>query len=473
MIAHNVIWVGVNDRELDLFESQYPVPNGMAYNSYAIVDEKIAVVDAVEIRFADEWLGNIARALEGKKPDYLIVQHMEPDHSGSILRFAVAYPEAKIVASARAFTMMKNFFGTNFAHRAVTVGEGDTLSLGGRTLSFIPAAMVHWPEVVMTYMAEDKILFSADAFGKFGTLDTEEDWVAEARRYYIGIVGKYGGPVQTVLKKTAGLDIGTICPLHGPVLAGDLAPYLKLYNTWSSYDAEEEGIVIAYTSIYGNTKKAALALAEKLKSDCCLPVVTYDLARCDVFAAVADAFRYSKLVLATTTYNGDAFPAMSEFIDHLVRRGYTRRTVAFVENGSWAPAAKRAMKQLLDECKALNYVEPTVTLRSALNAESEAQLAVLAEELLKEGCPCTVTEEGGGKKRFVCSVCGYVHEADELPADFVCPLCKQGAEVFKEEGGKKKFVCKVCGYVHEADELPADFVCPLCKQGADAFEEMQ
>ncbi len=473
MITNDIRPVGVVDRDIDLFESQYTVPDGMLYNSYLICDEKSAVVDSVEIHFADVWLEKISAALHGKSPDYLIVQHMEPDHSGSILRFAAKFPEAKIVSSQRAFVMMKNFFGTDFAHRAVVAGEGDSLCLGRHNLTFITAPMVHWPEVIMTYDACDKVLFSADAFGKFGAQDTADNWDDEARRYYIGIVGKYGGPVQTVLKKAAALDIATVCPLHGPVLTGDLSHYLDLYNKWSSYEAEEEGIVIAYTSVYGNTKKAALALAQKLKAECCIPVVTYDLARCDMFAAVADAFRYSKLVLATTTYNGDMFPPMRTFIDHLVKRGYTRRVVALMENGSWAPAAKRAMKSMLDQCKDLTYLAESVTITSALSEKSEGELAALAEALKKAECSCACAAAPAGKKKFVCSVCGYVHEADELPADFVCPLCKKGAEVFKEEGGKKKFVCSVCGYVHEAEELPADFVCPLCKKGADAFREEQ
>ena len=433
MITHDIRRVGVIDRDIDLFESQYTVPDGMLYNSYLICDEKTAVVDSVEIRFADAWLEKISAALEGKSPDYLIVQHMEPDHSGSILRFAVKFPEAKIVSSQRAFVMMKNFFGTDFAHRAVTVGEGDSLCLGSHTISFVTAPMVHWPEVIMTYDAKDKVLFSADAFGKFGARDTADNWDDEARRYYIGIVGKYGGPVQTVLKKAAALDIATVCPLHGPVLTGDLSHYLDLYTKWSTYEAEEEGIVIAYTSVYGNTKKAALALAEKLQAEGSAPVVTYDLARCDMFAAVADAFRYSKLVLATTTYNGDMFPPMRTFIDHLVKRGYTRRVVALMENGSWAPAAKRAMTAALEGCKDLTVLAESVTLTSALNEKSEAQLSAMAASLLSAKCGEACADAPAGGKKFVCSVCGYVHEADALPADFVCPLCKKGADAFREE----------------------------------------
>ena len=433
MITNDIRPVGVVDRDIDLFESQYTVPDGMLYNSYLICDEKIAVVDSVEIRFAEEWLEKISAALHGKSPDYLIVQHMEPDHSGSILRFAVKFPEAKIVSSQRAFVMMKNFFGTDFAHRAVVVGEGDGLSLGRHHLTFITAPMVHWPEVIMTYDACDKVLFSADAFGTFGAQGTADNWEDEARRYYIGIVGKYGGPVQTVLKKAAALDIATVCPLHGPVLTGDLSRYLDLYNKWSSYEAEEEGVVIAYTSVYGNTKKAALALAQKLQAESSVPVVTYDLARCDMFAAVADAFRYSKLVLATTTYNGDMFPPMRAFIDYLVKRGYTRRVVALMENGSWAPAAKRAMLAALGGCKDLTVLTESVTLTSALNEKSEAQLSAMATSLMGAVCGEADAAAPAGGKKFVCSVCGYVHEADALPADFICPLCKKGADAFREE----------------------------------------
>ena len=380
-ITDTIRYVGVNDHKVDLFEGQYPVPNGMAYNSYVVIDEKTAVIDAVEISFADEWLGNIEKALEGKIPDYLIVQHMEPDHSGSVVRFMEAYPAAQIVTSARAFVMIANFFGNDFADRKIVVGEGDTLSLGERALSFITAPMVHWPEVIMTYDDKEKVLFSADAFGKFGALDVEEDWEEEARRYYIGIVGKYGGPVQTVLKKAAALDIQTICALHGPVLTENLGYYLGLYNTWSSYAAENDAVMIAYTSIYGNTKKAVELLRDKLLASGCA-VTVYDLARCDQFVAVAEAFRCGKLVLATTTYNGDIFPAMRAFIDHLTERGYTNRFVAFIENGSWAPAAVRTMKGMLEKSKNLTYANTDVKIVSALNADSTAQLMALAEELI-------------------------------------------------------------------------------------------
>jgi len=381
-ISDSIRYIGVNDHEIDLFEGQYVVPNGMAYNSYAIIDEKIAVMDSVDARFRQEWLGNIAAVLEGKEPDYLIVQHMEPDHSGSILSFAKEYPEAKIVASARAFVMMKNFFGVDFGDRRIVVGEGDKLDLGSHELSFATAAMVHWPEVIVTYDSKDKVLFSADAFGKFGALDVEEDWACEARRYYFGIVGKYGGPTQALLKKTAALDIQTICPLHGPVLTENPDHYLALYNTWSSYEAEEEGVVIAYTSIYGNTKKAVDLLADKLRGKGC-KVAVNDLAHCDMAEAVEDAFRYSKLVLATTTYNGGIFPPMREFIHHLTERGYTKRFVGFIENGSWAPVAEKVMRGMFEGSKDLKLAETNVRILSALSAESEAQLCALADELCR------------------------------------------------------------------------------------------
>ncbi|MBQ9129810.1 MAG: FprA family A-type flavoprotein, partial [Clostridia bacterium] len=336
-ITNDIKYIGVNDHNIDLFEGQYIVPNGMAYNSYAIVDEKIAIMDSVDVNFGGEWLENIETALEGRKPDYLVVQHMEPDHSANIANFINAYPEAKIVSSAQAFKMMKNFFGTDFQDKQVVVGEGSTLSLGTHELTFITAPMVHWPEVIVTYDKTDKVLFSADGFGKFGALDVEEDWACEARRYYIGIVGKYGAQVQALLKKASALDIEIICPLHGPVLNDNLGYYIGLYDTWSSYRPEEEGVVIAYTSVYGNTKKAALKLAELLEAKGCPKVAVNDLARCDMAEAVEDAFRYSKLVLATTTYNADIFPFMRQFIDHLTERNYRNRTVAFIENGSWAP----------------------------------------------------------------------------------------------------------------------------------------
>ncbi len=383
-ITNDIKYIGVNDHRIDLFEGQYVVPNGMSYNSYAIIDQKIAIMDTVDANFTHEWLDNIQNTLQGRAPDYLVVQHMEPDHSANIMNFVKAYPDVKIVSSAKAFAMMKNFFGTDFADRQIVVGEGDTLSLGKHTLTFVTAPMVHWAEVIVTYDSTDKVLFSADGFGKFGALDVEEDWACEARRYYIGIVGKYGSQVQALLKKAAGLQIETICPLHGPVLKENLGYYLNLYNTWSSYQPETEGIVIAYTSVYGNTKKAVMQLAEMLKANGCPKVVVNDLARCDMAEAVEDAFRYSKLVLATTTYNAEIFPFMREFINHLTERNFSNRTVALIENGSWAPLAAKVMKGMLEKCKNLTFTDTTVKILSALNEESSASLAALADELCKE-----------------------------------------------------------------------------------------
>ena len=383
-ISNDIKYIGVNDHEIDLFEGQYDVPNGMAYNSYAIIDEKIAIIDSVDARFTHQWLDNIQNAIGDRKPDYLVVHHMEPDHSANIHRFAKAYPEAKIVSSSKAFAMMKGFFGTDFADNRIIVGEGDTLPLGRHTLTFVTAPMVHWPEVIVSYDSADKVLFSADGFGKFGALDIDEDWACEARRYYIGIVGKYGAQVQNLLKKAANLDIQTICPLHGPVLTENLDYYIGLYNTWSSYKAETEGIAIAYTSVYGNTKEAVLQLAEKLKEKGCPKVAVNDLARCDMAEAVEDAFRYSKTVLATTTYNADIFPFMREFINHLTERNFQNRTVAFIENGSWAPMAAKIMKGMLENCKNLTYADTTVKLLSALSEDSTAQLNSLADELCKD-----------------------------------------------------------------------------------------
>ena len=378
--TNDIRYIGVNDHEVDLFEGQYVVPNGMAYNSYVILDEKIAVMDTVDQNFGKEWLENLANALQDKQPDFLVVQHMEPDHSANIANFLAQYPAATVVASAKAFTMMQQFFGTDYADRRMVVGEGDTLSLGKHTLTFVTAPMVHWPEVIVTYDAYDKVLFSADGFGKFGALDAEEDWACEARRYYIGIVGKYGAQVQALLKKAAGLDISIICPLHGPVLTENLGYYINLYDIWSSYKVEEEGIVIAYTSIYGHTKKAVELLAEKLEEKGA-KVTVNDLARCDMAEAVEDAFRYGKLVLATTTYNADIFPFMKEFIHHLTERNYQNRTVAFMENGSWAPMAAKVMTKMLESSKNLTFAETTVTLRSALDEASKAQIEKLAAEL--------------------------------------------------------------------------------------------
>jgi flavorubredoxin len=382
-ITNDIKYVGVNDHKIDLFEGQYIVPNGMAYNSYVIVDEKIAVMDTVDVSFTDEWLGNIENTLGDKIPDYLIVQHMEPDHSASIISFANKYPKAEIVASAKAFEMMKNFYGNDFAENRIVVGEGDTLELGAHILTFATAPMVHWPEVIVTYDSKDKVLFSADGFGKFGALDVEEDWACEARRYYIGIVGKYGAQVQALLKKAAKLDIEIICPLHGPVLSENLGYYINLYDIWSSYGVESEGIVIAYTSVYGNTKKAVFELAEMLEKKGCPKVVVNDLARCDMAEAVEDAFRYGKIVLATTTYNTDIFPFMREFISHLTERNFSNRTVGFIENGSWAPLAVKVMKGMLEKCKNITYTENNVKIISALNEESRTQLEKLADELCR------------------------------------------------------------------------------------------
>lgn len=594
-VTNDVLYIGVNDHEIDLFEGQYVVPNGMAYNSYAIIDEKIAIMDTVDANFTHEWLDNIERALNGRKPDYLVVQHMEPDHSANIFNFTKAYPEAKIVSSAKAFAMMKNFFGTDFAEKQLIVGEGSTLSLGKHLLAFVAAPMVHWPEVIVTYDATDKILFSADGFGKFGALDTEEDWACEARRYYIGIVGKYGAQVQNLLKKAANLDIRTICPLHGPILQDNLGYYIGLYNTWSSYQPEEEGIVIAYTSVYGNTKKAVLALAERLKANGCPKVVVNDLARMDMAEAVEDAFRYSKLVLATTTYNAEIFPFMREFINHLVERNYSNRTVAFVENGSWAPLAAKIMKEMLEKCKNLTFAQTTVRILSALNDESNAKIKELGDELCKEylarqettankndmtalfkiGYGLYVVTSNDGRKdnglivntvtqvtnspnRIAVTVNkeNYSHHVIKqtgkmnvncLSVDAPFSVFEKfgfqsGRNVDKFEGetplrsdnglvflpryvnafmslvveqyvdlgthgmficsvgearvltdaetmtytyyqsnvkpkprteGKKGFVCKVCGYVYEGEELPEDFICPLCKHGAADFEPIE
>ncbi len=382
MITKDIRYIGVNDHELDLFEGQYDVPNGMAYNSYLIMDDKIAVMDAVDARFGAVWLENIRTALGGKAPDYLIVQHMEPDHSSSIALFAAAYPAAVIVATDKAFTMMQKYFATDFAARRLVVGEGDTLTLGAHTLTFMTAPMVHWPEVMMTYDSTDRVLFTADAFGKFGALDVDEDWACEARRYYFGIVGKYGAQVQAVLKKAAALDIAVLCPLHGPVLKDDLGYYLDLYNTWSSYGVESEGVVIAYTSVYGNTKKAVEALAVALTEKGCPKVAVTDLARDDMAEAVEDAFRYGKLVLATTTYNGDVFPFMREFIHELTERGYKNRTVGIIENGSWAPVAAKTIRRMLETGKNLTFTDTTVTLHATLTDDSRAQIDALANELV-------------------------------------------------------------------------------------------
>ncbi|MBO5230707.1 MAG: FprA family A-type flavoprotein [Clostridia bacterium] len=382
-ITKDIKYIGVNDREIDLFEGQYVVENGMAYNSYAIIDEKIAVMDTVDARFGEEWLKNIENALGSRKPDYLVVQHMEPDHSANISLFMETFGETKIVSSSKAFTMMKQFYGSDYADRQVVVGGGSTLSLGKHELNFVTAPMVHWPEVIVTYDSLDKVLFSADGFGKFGALDADEDWACEARRYYFGIVGKYGAQVQLLLKKAAALDIEIICPLHGPVLSENLGYYLDLYNTWSSYGVESDGVMIAYTSVYGNTKKAVELLAEKLEECGCPKVAVNDLARCDMAEAVEDAFRYGKIVLATTTYNADIFPFMREFINDLTERNYQNRFIGFVENGTWAPMAEKVMRKMLEESKNITYAENNVCIKSAMSEANKAEIESLAKELCK------------------------------------------------------------------------------------------
>ena len=594
-VTNDIKYIGVNDHRIDLFEGQYAVPNGMSYNSYAILDEKVAILDTVDINFTHEWLDNIQNTLASRKPDYLIVQHMEPDHSANIANFVKLYPDAKIVASAKAFVMMKNFFGDDFSDRRIVVGEGDKLSLGKHELTFVTAPMVHWPEVIVTYDACDRVLFSADGFGKFGALDADEDWACEARRYYIGIVGKYGAQVQALLKKAAGLEIEKICPLHGPVLSENLSYYINLYNTWSSYQAEEEGIVIAYTSVYGNTKRAVLQLADALRANGCPKVVVNDLARCDMAEAVEDAFRYSKLVLATTTYNADIFPFMREFISHLTERNYSNRTVAFIENGSWAPMATKVMKAMLEGSKNLTYAENTVKIVSALNEQSKSELKALADELCREyiaqsddkanksdltalfniGYGLYVVTSNDGKKdnglivntvtqvtntpnriavtinkenyshhvirqtgkmnincltvdapfkvfevfgfrsgrnvdKFEgCEVLRsdnglvflprYINSFMSLKVEqyvdldthgmFICSVSEarvisdretmtysyyhQNVKPKPATEGKKGYVCKICGYVYEGDELPEDFICPLCKHGAADFEPIK
>ncbi len=591
-VTNDIKYVGVNDHKVDLFEGQYVVPNGMAYNSYVILDKKIAVMDTVDRNFKFEWLHNLDEALGDRKPDYLVVQHMEPDHSANIYNFMTSFPDATIVSSAKAFTMMKNFFGTEFEDRRIVVKEGDTLELGEHTLHFVAAPMVHWPEVIMTYDSKDKVLFSADGFGKFGALDVEEDWACEARRYYIGIVGKYGAQVQSVLKKAAKLDIQVICPLHGPILKENLGYYLDLYNTWSSYGVESEGIMIAYTSVYGNTKQAVELLAEKLKSKGCPKVVVSDLAREDMAECVEDAFRYGRIVLATTTYNADIFPFMREFIEHLTERNFQNRKIAFIENGSWAPLAAKTMKKMLEGSKKLEFAEPTVRIMSALNDESKTKIDELAEALchdyieqdgetankndltalFKIGYGLYVVTSNDGKKDNGLivntvtqvtnspnrvAVCinkqNYSHhtiknpgvmnvnclsveapfsvfenfgfqsgrnvdkfaKCEPLRSDnglvflpkyinsfmslkvedyvdldthgmFICTVTEarvisdketmtytyyqNNVKPKPETEGKKGWVCKVCGYVYEGEELPEDYICPLCKHGAADFE---
>lgn len=591
-VSEHIKYVGVNDHQTDIFESQYPIPQGISYNSYVILDEKIAVMDTVDAHFTHEWLDNVEKALAGAMPDYLVVQHMEPDHSANVLAFCKVYPQAIVVATEKAFAMMQQFFATDFSQRRIIVREGDTLALGRHVLHFVTAPMVHWPEVMVSYEEAEKVLFSADAFGKFGTPDTQQPWVDEARRYYIGIVGKYGKQVQALLQKAAALDIQTICPLHGPVLTENLGYYLDLYRTWSSYMPESDGIVIAYTSVYGNTKKAVDLLAGKLKASGCPAVILYDLARCDMSAAVADAFRYNKLVLATTTYNAGVFPPMRQFLQALTERGFCNRTVALIENGSWAPMAAKTMRELLETAADLRFTKNHVRLLSALDADSSAQIDALTTELCQEylarqdatankndltslfniGYGLYIVTSNDGKKdnglvvntvtqvtntpnrlAVVINKDNYSHHvirqtgimnvnclsmdapfkifetfgfqsgrsADKfasikpLRSDnglaflpeyinsflslkvvqyidlethgmFVCDITE--ARVISDREtmtytyyqkhvkpkpqtqGKKGYVCKICGYVYEADELPDDFVCPLCKHGAADFE---
>ena len=591
-ITNDIRYVGVNDHQVDLFEGQYRVPGGMAYNSYVILDEKIAIMDTVDKNFTHEWLDNIQAVLNGRKPDYLVVQHMEPDHAANVGNFMKLYPQTTIVSSAKAFNMMTAFFGTDYADRRIVVGEGDSLSLGKHTLAFVAAPMVHWPEVIVTYDVLDKVLFSADGFGKFGALDVEEPWDDEARRYYIGIVGKYGAQVQALLKKAATLDIQTICPLHGPVLKENLGHYLHLYDLWSSYTVETEGVVIAYTSIYGNTRAAVEKLAEALRANGCPKVIVHDLARCDMAQAVADAFQYSKLVLATTTYNADICPFMKEFIHHLTERNFRNRTVALMENGSWAPLAAKVMKKMLEECKNLTFADTTVRIVSALNETSSRQVETLAGELSKEylaqqdatadkndltalfnigyGLYVVTTNDGARDNGLIVNTVSqvtntpnriavtinkqnysfhtiqktgvlnvncldvsapfsvfqrfgfqsgrtadkfegleilrsdnglaflprYINSFMSLKVEsfvdmdthgmFICTVTEarvmsdadtmtytyyqKNVKPKPETEGKHGFVCKVCGWIYEGDELPDDIICPLCKHGAADFE---
>ena len=591
-ITDTIKYVGVNDHKVDLFEGQYPVANGMAYNSYVILDEKIAVMDPVDANFTHEWLDNLEQVLDGRKPDYLIVQHMEPDHAANVANFLKVYPDTTVVANVKTFQMIYNFFGLTLEGQKLEVTNGGTLSLGNHQLTFVFAPMVHWPEVMVTYDSTDKVLFSADGFGKFGALDVEEDWDDEARRYFIGIVGKYGTQVQSLLKVAATLDIRIICPLHGPVLSEDLGHYIGLYDTWSSYTPEEEGIVIAYTSVYGHTKKAVDLLADKLRSKGCPKVVVYDLARDDMSLALSDAFRYSKLILATTTYNASIYPFMHDYISRLVEHNFQNRTVGLIENGSWAPLAAKVMREMMAKCKKINWLDTTVKILSAINQENQDQLEAMADELCKEyiaqndtlankndltalfriGYGLYVVTSNDGKKdnglivntviqltdtpnrvavninkanyshhvikqtgmlnvnclsteapfsvfqqfgfqtgRSVDKFAGQtVHRSDNglvfldkyinafmsLKVEdyvdlgthgmFICSVTEarvmsnqetmtytyyqNNVKPKPETEGKKGFVCKVCGYIYEGDELPADYICPLCKHGAADFE---
>lgn len=594
-ITKDIKYIGVNDHEVDLFEGQYRVPNGMAYNSYVIMDKKIAVMDTVDAAFAHEWLDNLAEALGERSPDFLIVQHMEPDHSANIANFLRAYPETTVVANAKAFAMIDAFFGEGLCKNKLTVENGESLSLGEHTLTFVFAPMVHWPEVMVTYDSRDKVLFSADGFGKFGALDAEEPWADEARRYYIGIVGKYGAQVQALLKKAGTLDIDIICPLHGPVLSDNLSYYIDLYNTWSSYSVETEGVCIAYTSVYGNTKKAALLLADELRVGGCPNVAVHDLARADMSAAVADAFRYGKLVLATTTYNAEIFPFMREFINHLTERGFKNRTVGLIENGSWAPLAAKIMRGMLEGCKNITWLDGVVTVKSAMTEANREEIGKMAGELCREYTALspatankndmsalfrigyglyvvtsndgkhdnglivnTVTQVSDNPNRIAVNInkanysyhvikrtgimnvnclsteapfkvfeqfgfrsgrnvnkfegCTparadnglvilphYINAAFSLKVEdyvdlgshgmFICSVTEarvmsdkptmtydyyhKNVKPKPETAGKKGYVCKVCGYVYEGEELPADYICPLCKHGAADFEPIK
>ena len=436
LVRNNIFYIGVNDHQLDLFEGQYIVPNGMAYNSYVIKDELVAVFDTVEKHFKDEWLSNLKEVLGDLKPNYLIVQHMEPDHSANIIEFLKVYPEAFVVASAQAFKMMGQFFDEEIKHKIV-VNEGDSLNLGKHILKFVTAPMVHWPEVIMTYDATAKVLFSADAFGKFGALDHEEDWACEARRYYFGIVGKYGAQVQNLLKKAGNFEIETICPLHGPVLKENLGYYLNLYNIWSSYQSETDGVAIFYTSVYGHTKEAAELLGETLKKKGCPKVVCCDLAREDMAEAVEDAFRYPKIVFATTTYNMSIFPFMRTFLDHLVEHNFQNKVVGLIENGTWAPNASKVMKEILSKAKNIHLLEQEVKLLSAIKDENRAQIESLANELMKPSEFLAKEQEEKKvikKHHFACKICGFVveTEAEELAADYVCPICRHPASDFEK-----------------------------------------
>ncbi|MDO4175889.1 MAG: rubredoxin [Bacillota bacterium] len=485
-VTESIFYIGVNDHELDLFEGQYIVPKGMAYNSYLIKDEKIAVFDTTEKSKVDEWLGNLDEALGGAKPDYLVVQHMEPDHSSAIKLFLEKYPETAVVSTAKAFKIMEQFFPGFAVDNRIEAEDGDALDLGAHKLTFVYAPMVHWPEVMMTYEASEKILFSADGFGKFGALDVDEDWACEARRYYTGIVGKYGKQVQDVLAKAAELEIEKICPLHGPVLTEDLGYYLDLYNTWSSYRVETEGVCIFYTSVYGNTKEAALMLADLLEKKGVETVEVSDLARCDWAEAVEDAFRYDRAVFATTTYCGGIFPFMRQFIDHLTERNFQNKKVAFIENGSWAPVAAKIMKGMFENSKGLVYAENTVTIKSALNDESFAQIEALADEL-------AATADAGGAAKMKCGVCRFVYDPekegkpfDEVKDSYKCPICGMGKKVFTEEAaakadkgaGEEKYVCGVCGYAYDEveagkpfEEQPDSYKCPLCGMAKVVFKK--